>query len=247
MFPGGVSSLSVTAYATVGGMPASANEGAIAVITSTAIAGVELSAATPTGVTGKIWVWSGGVNSCLAPIRFTDEVTVFPRAVYQYSAGGSWILKESYVYTSGAWVKLTMFIYDNGVELLGSFTVASSGGDRTALTKETSRMACRVGRTTTGTSNMNLATVDAIDLTDVTAVRIKAVMATILETANLNISGSRTGADAAAAAITRSGALVTATLDVSAFNGNYYVRVYMYDEGNYADSTSYIYEVELVR
>ncbi len=236
-FPaGGGAKLNVKAYAAVGNLPASDMEGAIAMITSTAIGDVYASADAPVSpASGDVWAWLGGES--LAPVVLGDEITLHPRAVYQWS-GSAWVLRESYVYTGSAWVEVTLYVYDNGAEILATISKHSASDANCYITKESARILVRL-YTTLDYKYMWVSTDNAIDLTDVSTIRFK-----ISGTINTQLGGIGSVRNSHAAYVALTG---DNTLDVSAYSGLYYINFYYYIPNSGGTQTGYINEIELER
>jgi len=92
-------------------LPASAKEGTIAVITSTAIKNVYVQNTEPTVVeVGDVWI-STGVASTV-PVQL-GNATLYPSAVKQYVTG-EWKSVSAYVFFSGSWMTLEMYLFRSG-------------------------------------------------------------------------------------------------------------------------------------
>ena len=250
-FPaGGGAKLKVTAYSVVGNLPASAKEGAVAVITATAIGDVYVSADAPASpASGDLWAWIGGQSA--APVDLTDVFTVHPRAIYQYS-GTAWSVLESYVYTSSAWVEVTLYLYDDGEFLLSSgATEVYSYGSQSVFVIGASSLYIYAYA---GNSHCNeyVGFDTPIDLTDVS--QIKICCSTVYTVQGNNGAGFRLGISpdkstswSAAVNQTATAAGLTMTLDVSAFTGVYYVMLHAYGSDSAAKAYAYVLKAWLVR
>jgi len=241
----GGAKLDITAYSAVGSLPASEDVGALAVITSTALGDIYVSADQPTSPSsGDVWVWIGGKSR--APIALTDLFTVHPRACYQYS-GSSWILRESYVYAVSAWVELSLAIYDYGAEILSNMTARSFGGNRYASVEYTEQAAAvYVRRLDSGDWGYRCYSTDeAIDLTDISTIRLTYTKTSSDFAMTLYISGTNTSYSATASATTGTGTVVTKNLDVSAYTGLYYIGLYC-GAWNECGGNGYIFKLELI-
>lgn len=225
-FPaGGGAKLNLKAYASASDLPASEKEGAVAVITSTAIGDVYAAADAPTApAAGDVWVWLGGSNRC--EIDLGKNILLPPRAAYQYS-GSAWTALDSYVYTASAWVQVTLYVYYYGSEILSAFSQTSgtfaklSGSYQFGNAKYTNHHAAS----------------GALDLTDVSAVEI-------IYSMNASMYASYFKAGGASVTLT-SGTYITKLLDVSGLSGLYTLSI----EFNNADALvyNYVYSVRLIR
>ena len=111
---GGASSkLKVTAYAAYGNLPASADDGAVAVITSTAINKLYIDAVQPSSpVTGDVWFKTNSLGKQSVPILLKPFVTVYPSTTVQYN-GSAWVYVRALVYHS-YWYDVRAWLYDTG-------------------------------------------------------------------------------------------------------------------------------------
>ena len=251
VFPcGGGAKLKVTVYSAVGNLPASAKEGAVAVITSTAIGDVYVSADEPASpASGDLWAWIGGQSA--APVDLTDLFTVHPRAIYQYS-GSAWALLESYVYTSSAWVEVTLYLYDNGEFLLSSgATEVYSYGTYNVFT--IGELSLYIYAYHGGSHCIETIGFDTpIDLTDVSQIKIYCSIISLVQGNNgagfkLGISPDKSRSLSAAVYRTTNATGLTMTLDVSAYSGLYYVMLEAYGNDSGAKAYAYVQKAWLVR
>lgn len=242
---GAGAALNITAYATLGNRPASAAAGAIAVITSQAIGAVKASGTAPTGpASGDVWVWTGGIS--LAPFAIGDQIVLFPRVVYQWS-GSAWVLRVSYVYSGTAWVEMTLSVYDYGAELLSVMSQKNFGGNNYSFVTFTKQSgAVYVVRTNTGDWGYRCFMTDtAIDLTDITSVRMTFTKSSLMKF-RLFISGTNTSYVEVAYVEGATGTQITASINVSALNGLYYLGLYC-GGWNGETGNGYLYKLELIK
>ena len=245
-FPGGagVAALDITAYADVGSLPASADEGAIAIIIVNDIQHAYASADEPENpVAGDVWVWTG--SKSLAPVALDDSIILHPRAVYRYN-GSSWALKEGYVYTDNSWVELSLAIYDYGAEILSAMTQRSFGGNQcTTVTYTEQSAAVYILRTSTGDWGYRCySTDDLIDLTDISTIQLTYTRSSNL-TITLYVSGTNASYQATASASGSAGSNLTLNLDVSALSGSYYIGLYS-GCWNFENGNGYLHKLELI-
>ena len=245
----GGATLDITAYAAVGNLPASDKEGAVAVITATAVSDVYASADQPASPSsGDVWVWIGGKS--LAPIALTDSFTLHPIAIYQYGGSG-WVLKKSYVYTNSAWVEVTLDLYNAGTYFLGGSlsTVAARYAPNSFVTDGATSIYLYADKTNTFTY-IYAGFDNAIDLSNVSAIKITFDQ-TISSDAGaiiLGISADKSMTLTASASSTGTGTNKTLLLDVSAISGAYYVILEAFATvSDHSEAAGYIKKVELIR
>ena len=226
--------LNITAYSAVGSLPASADEGAVAVITSTAIGDTHVSNDEPSSpASGDVWLWTGNEN--LAPVFLTDFIVLSPRACFQYN-GSSWDYVESYVYHSSAWVEITLYVYLTGDFFLSDSYSGVSGGDNNWSSVTISLEDNYIQYICTGTGDREVRygfTTDPIDLTDVDSITFVTSTYGNIDTRYVGVKTDRSYGFNAQASFA-AGTEVSTTLDVSALSGYYYpgVRAGRYSTGS---------------
>lgn len=239
----GGAKLDITAYSAVGSLPASEAAGALAVITSTALGDVYVSADQPSSPSsGDVWVWIGGKSR--APIALTDLFTIHPRALYQYN-GSAWVLLEGYVFPGSHWVEITLAIYDHGLEILEIIDITSLGSNtnNVPFTKEAAAITWS-GSSTYG-SNRYLYTSNAIDLTGIDAIQLAYSISGSNPFIKIVIAASQSTTVIAYQSGTV-GSGQTAQLDVSSFSGTYYIGVQA-GFGSSGSETGSITELTLIK
>ena len=221
----GGAKLDITAYSAVGSLPASEAAGALAVITSTALGDVYVSADQPSSPSsGDVWVWIGGDS--LAPIALTDLFTIHPRAVYQYN-GSAWVLLESYVYTGSAWQEVTLFLYEDGTFFIVSAGMTKTIGDTVTLNSTYIYCADGSGRGEYGRLRVYFS--DVVDLTDVDIVTMKYDWTTSGGSNpyfRLEIGTNKTGSVVAYTQSSSQGTNKTTSVNVASLSGLYYIGFY---------------------
>jgi len=246
MFPaGGGAKLNIKAYASALLLPASAKEGAVGVITSTALGDVyALSSAPASPVAGDIWLLVGA--SSVAPIALTDEFKLYPTQVTQYN-GTTWDQRISYVYTGGAWVPLSTALYD-----YGTFILANDIDTIQTINGSIGKASDHITVTASRGEGIDAIAVGGFDVPiDVT--NLSAIKAYINQTYSaspggvyLGLSVGKNTSFQASAASTSTG-VKTLTIDVSALSGNYYVMLKAYNQGGWYSSVQmYVYKVYYV-
>ena len=241
-FPaGGGAKLNIKAYAATGDLPASAAAGAVAAITPTAIGSAFAGVTAPAlPANGDVWIWIGVVTR--APVALTDKITLSAVAVYQ-RISGAWVLKPAYVYTGSAWVEITTYLYKDGADLLGPFQVQALSGSQTVFSKEVTGMKFWLKVPDTSSPYIRIATVAAIDVTNMSLLRIEYNVPSGITTAHISVASEPGGGSLAQADLTRNGVTNVTNLDVSAIDGLAYVRVYMYVVTSYANFVGWVYKV----
>lgn len=134
---GGAGSLNVTSYASVDGLPASAEDGAIAVISEVSVGDVHVQQSEPSEPkAGDLWI----AYSFKGTLPITvGSITLFPRKAYQYN-GTKWDAVELKVRNNGVWETSvgSEVIYSPGdehVDMTGGWVSATAGS--TVVKKET--------------------------------------------------------------------------------------------------------------
>ena len=242
---GGASSLSVKAFSAVGNLPSSASAGDIALITALSVGEAYAGADAPASPSaGTVWVWTG--SKSLQTIPLTNTITLFPRAVYRWS-GSAWVLLTSYVYSGTVWKEISLSIYDAGSEILCATEAGSSRGGGTACSFTEQSAAVYINKPTSDWAYRVYRTAVAIDLTDITTIKITYTKsADLLMRLLIGTASTMTSDTCTAYADGATGTVVTKTLDVSAYNGLYYVGV---ECGcwNSVSGTGYLYKLELIK
>ena len=119
--------LKLAIYASVLALPASAEDGAIAVVTATAIGNVTMDKAAPaTAAAGDLWLNTAAVGSVAMVLSSKPLIYGYPSAAMQY-IGGAWVAVRAFVY-HGAWHELRTWLYENGdthIENAGAWSTES--------------------------------------------------------------------------------------------------------------------------
>lgn len=114
MVGGGGSSgaaVNVTAVASASALPASADEGDIAIVSTVAVNNVYVQNDTPSAPeAGDVLITTA--NSSNAPAQI-GNITIYPNGFKQYQSG-SWVVVTGYVYSGGAWVGLELWLFTTG-------------------------------------------------------------------------------------------------------------------------------------
>ena len=241
ILPVGVSGaqLNVKAYAAVSNLPATANEGAIAVITSTAIGNSYAAAEAPSAPSsGDIWVLLG--SDSLAPVMLSDSITISPRAAYQYN-GSSWGILETYVYTGSAWVEITLLVYDTGNFYFGnSLSMTSYRKTSDSLTLLANTIRFKVTGDVNGADWTWAHTTQVVDVTGISQIRVNFSFSSSRGHGILQLASARSSA-ATVASVSLSYGEGTKTLNVASYSGNYYIGIEFYDQDGDPEPTQYGY------
>jgi len=188
---------------------------------------------------GDVWILTGLQSS--APLYLGRYIALYPRAVYQY-VSGSWTAKNAYVFTASAWHEVTLSIYAYGVDMLATLAVANQGNNYATVTIQ--KYPAEINFLHTGYGGRWIWTDAALDLTDITAAKIKFTgnqaydylkLLAIASAPSIVGSGEPDTAKLAAYTQFTSGTNATVSLNVSAFSGPYYLGVYIYGPTNYIE------------
>ena len=105
--------LKLAIYASVLALPATADDGAIAVVSATAIGSIAMDKAAPaTAAEGDLWLNTAAVGSVAIVLSSKPLIYGYPSAAMQY-IGGAWVAVRAYVYHS-AWHELRTWLYEDG-------------------------------------------------------------------------------------------------------------------------------------
>ena len=105
--------LKLAIYASALTLPASADDGAIAVVTATEIGNVTMDKAAPaTAAAGDLWLNTADVGSVAMQLSKKPLIYGYPSTAMQY-IGGAWVAVRAFVYHS-AWHELRTWLYENG-------------------------------------------------------------------------------------------------------------------------------------
>ena len=222
----------------VGGLtqPADHKENTIWVETDVPITGYTFSSTAPADpVEGMVWISVGASSTVAFSAVVKNPIMVYPIAAKQY-VGGAWVDKTAKIYQGGEWVEWVTYLYNAGNEFTdlsggwGAFTYhdknnlsSTSAGDRIVMTYE---------RYNTYSQGW-LSCKKAIDLTNVKTVHLtydkantNAKMYFVVgknQTGNFN--GTVTTDHPVSHMLASASGKATASIDVSALAGNYFVKV----------------------
>lgn len=116
-------------FKVVGGTtrPSNPKENTIWVNTATEITGWIFHATQPAGVEGRVWIATGTSSDSKFNALKKNGIVVYPLTVKQY-VSGVWTYKDAFIYQSGAWMKLGLYLYNNGndyTDKTGGWTTSS--------------------------------------------------------------------------------------------------------------------------
>lgn len=139
-----------------------AAENTIGVVTDTAITGWVMQAEQPTGTAGLVWIEVAAASDVAFYVDKKNMIKVYPVFAYQY-IGGTWVIKDSYIYQNAAWVILfNSYIYYYGNE----FESITGGwiGRRSSDVIGTNIIKGTDGITLKSSASTNMQTANKIDL-----------------------------------------------------------------------------------
>lgn len=140
-----------------------AAENTIGVVTDTAITGWVMQAEQPTSpAAGMVWIKVDFSSTSAFYVDKKNMIKVYPVFAYQY-IGGTWVIKDSYIYQNAAWVILFngyIYYYGNEFESLTGGWIARGPGAivGTNIIKDTD------GITLKSSASTNMQTANKIDL-----------------------------------------------------------------------------------
>lgn len=253
---------SVTAYASESGLPTSARENAIAVITNTAITSYIFSSEEPAQPTaGMVWIKHSAGGSIEFSATSKNPIMLCPNFAKQY-VGGTWVDKTVRIFQDGEWKELAAYLYNNGDQctaLTGGYkTVATGygeapGGTPTTLTYGSSSVFIEFKSTTSGTNFGGIwVTKNKIDLTPYTKLCMIGTLKAyspkyqhagtsslcVFRTASTNIVWNEDTVASIGAVVGNSESnlgtktLTNPVLDVSNVSGEYFIGISGYTQGN---------------
>ena len=228
VFPGGSGAkINIKACATIGGLPATAKEGDLSVITATAIHDVYASQDMPSAPSnGDVWVWLG--SNARVEMDLGKNIYLPPRACFQYN-GTTWIYKESYVYHSAVWVEVTLYLYlDGSMLLFNGYSGVNYGGNNysaVAITLENTFIKYLCTGITDREERFAWSE-NTIDLTDIDSIICDYDICGTIDKANLMVSLTRGKTPVAQVVGSVTAGSHTAILDVSGLSGYYYIGMY---------------------
>lgn len=226
---GAKAGLAVLAVSSAAGLPASAQDNTVAVVTALAVGTATASASAPDAPqNGDLWLLLGSQSMSPFTLPGAKSVVLHPRAAYQRVAD-AWAVVTAYVRLGGAWQPLSLAIFDQGVDVLASLQPTNSGYNYPSTT--VARSGQDILATRTATSGRMVWTLTALDLSNISAIKCLATLSGTQYTADLAVAltryspGNAYPNNAMYAAYTdlAMNATATATLNVSALNGFYYV------------------------
>lgn len=216
------------AYASEDVLPTSADDGEIAVISTTAAENVYVQSAEPSEpATGDLWItYSASGNH---PAN-AGNVIVYPTNAYQY-AEGSWAKIPMFIWGNGRWNSAIMYLLnadDECVDITGGWDVY---GEASAMATKTSK-GFDIYAQNTGYQRAGIQTKQAIDISEYSRIIFvgKVVSYYGYYPSHFGIQTEKASAvgeivnTAAKVAVTKAGEY-RLTLDVTSYSGSYYVGI----------------------
>lgn len=222
--------ISVSAYATEDDLPSDAEDGTIAVISTTAVGNVYVQGEEPNEAQeGDVWILFAA-NGTLPAVG--GNVIIYPQRAYQYT-DGAWTAVAMKVYKDGTWVDATadVVIYtpsNEAEEITGGWYAASATG----LTKNTNGMEIYSGFVSTALK---------IDLTHYSLLKVDVRCRSgansyvgIGTTPTAFVASTETGKDEST--------YFTRVVDLEAVTGEYYILI----QSRSSSTATYVSKVELI-
>ncbi len=226
--------LKLTTYAAAGLLPASADDGAVAVITTTPIGSITLDATQPTtAATGDLWLKIGFLGRAAVQLYAKPLVKNYPFTAMQYFSG-AWAFVRVFVY-HGAWLELRAWLYDMGnnhTENGSNWAVDYLEAGYGTITFGASAVA--MTRTVSG-SGVQIKKSDLIDLTQFSTLKVlmKKLSSASSGQARVTILDGSTTVATVTASSWAQNEIRTVSLDVSAINALRKIRVEIMDTSNF--------------
>lgn len=227
---GGGVRIKPTAYSTVGGLPGSAADGAVAVITSTAIGNLTLDAVQPsTAATGDLWLKTDFLGRAAIQLSAKPLVKSYPYTAMQYISG-AWAFVRVFVY-HGSWLEIRAWLYDTGnqhTELGNSWAIDYLEAGYGTITFGAS--AITMTRTIAG-SGVRVKKADLIDFTQFNTLKVvmKRTSAAATGFVTVYIFDGATAVASVQSVAWNQNEIRTIALDVSAINAARKLSIYVHD------------------
>lgn len=233
--------LKTAAYPAVGNLPASAEDGTVAVITTTPLGNVTVDIAQPAvAAAGDLWLSTLFVGRAALTLGEKPLAKAYPFVATQY-IGGVWTYVRAFVYRGG-WVELRAWLYDMGnahPENGGAWAVdyVESGYGSVTFGAQTISMT----RTIQGIRT-SVKKADPIDFTPVNTLKLvmKKTSGAATGIVNIQIDNGTTTVASISAATWATNEERTLAMDVSALNAAYYLRVRVYDASTFTLSQAWM-------
>ena len=234
---GGGLNVKVVAYSVT--PTGTAAENTIGVVTDTAITSWVMQAEQPTGTAGLVWIEVAAASDVAFYVDKKNMIKVYPVVAYQY-IGGTWVIKDSYIYQNAAWVILFngyLYYYGNEFESLTGGWIARAGSVVGAnIIKDTD------GITLKSNGSVNMQTANKIDLSGFNTISVSVTDSTAsfcfigaTQSGNDYFNAGQISANWPTTTpnvqITSPAASFTATLDVSGCSGLWTVVIAIRSDG----------------
>ncbi len=233
--------LKTAIYPAVGNLPASAEDGTLAVITATPLGIITLDTAQPTAaVAGDLWLSTLFVGRAAIQLSEKPLARAYPFTAAQY-IGGVWTFTRAFVY-HGGWVELRAWLYDMGnnhPENGGAWAVDYIESGYGSVVFNAQNIA--LTRTIAG-SRTSVKKADPIDFTPANTLKLVLKKTSTAATGYVNVivdNGTTTLATLTASTWAANEER-TLSLDVSALNGAYYLRVRVMDAATFTLSQAWL-------
>lgn len=227
---GGGASISVKAYASADELPITAKDGAIAVISHTAVAKVYAQSVEPAEPkAGDLWILFAA-NGTLPAVG--GNVVIYPQKSYQYT-DGAWTAIPMKVYKDGSWVDATAdaVIYtpsDEVEEITGGWHATSA----TQIVKNANGMEIYSGFVSTALK---------IDLTHYSLLKVE-VRCRSGATSFVGIGTTQTAFVASTETGKDESTYFTRVVDLEAVKGEYYILI----QSRSSSTATYVSKIELI-
>jgi hypothetical protein len=226
--------LDILTAATVAALPASAADGALAMISTVAAGKVTLDAAEPAApAAGDVWLKLGYHGRAALPLCERPLVRAYPFTAAQF-AGGAWAFVRAFVY-HGGWLELRAWLYDMGdahPENGGAWAVDYIEGTYGSVTFGTAYIA--VARTIAG-ARTSVKKADSIDFTPFTTLRvlIRKTSTGTTGTVSLRVMNGTTTEALLTATDWTQNEERTLSLDVSGVNAERALKIFVTDSSTF--------------
>ena len=228
-FGGGGAGLNfkVIACASAEDLPDSARENTIAVITETAINGYIFSSTEPTApAEGMVWFLTGTGSRVAFSASKKNPVMVYPLSAKQY-VGGAWVDVPAKSYQNGAWVDwiVSYYLFKSGVGEVVPISITVDSGQKFTQSEES----IVFSSSASADYGYGVCTEEAHDLTGYSQLCIEHAISNYgscrigVYTEFFTHSSASADIRPAELVLTKSTERIVEKLDISAFDGAYYL------------------------
>lgn len=226
--------LTPAVYTAVTALPATAGEGALAVVTAVATGHVTLDAAQPaTPAEGDLWLKLGYHGRAALPLCEDPLVNAYPYTAAQY-VSGVWTFVRAFVF-HGGWLELRAWLYDAGdhhPENGGAWALDYIEGSYGSVTFASGYIT--MARTIAG-SRTSVKKADSIDFTPFTSLRVvmRKTSSGSTGAVSLRVMSGATLIASATASDWVQNEERTLLLNVSALDAAYMLKIYVHDSSTF--------------